>query len=590
MKIQWLALVVFGSVFSTRAAATRDALFRVPDFRELPPAVEVVSEAVCNGAALTELYFSGAPFNGKQTRIYGFYARPVKPGKYPGVVQLHGAGLQKLGPEAAVFYATNGFACLSIDWCGPAKDRKEPRKPPYSEFDSPGNLARPLPEGEKEKAPPHGWKAYGPEADGITCGVRFVRRSFMFLRSRPEVDSGKLCLSGMSAGAHLSLLMIGLEPELRAAAVKYGCGFIRDLPGYFGGYFGPIVLTSVEDQDAWLAVLDPKHGLPETRASVLLLSGTDDIFFWMPVVLQTYRAIPSPKRLLMLPNDNHSQVGNEVVPLHYYRSVLGFAPAFPEVTAPTAKVQGDALELTTRVSGAEKIAKVAFWVKRMPKALFRHGMGEKGKPETQAKWGEVPATLEGGAWHARIAAPATNEQVVAYAMAEDATGAKVSSDTVETPEFPQWRGQSPFVPWALHVRAADFTRAELADSAKLAKVKAAGNLAGKSQPNDWHGIAGWFEYDFSVPAAGWHELRVQPDGHGAGHEFIFDGTDAAVVTWSGDKVGNYWLAAGKHTLRIQRNIWTGFSPITGFTIQTVGAAASQHLWVCLLYTSDAADE
>ena len=127
--------------------------------------------------------------------------------------------MQRLGSDAAVFYASNGFACLSIDWCGPAKDRKEPRKPPYSELNSPGNLARPLPEGEKQNAPPHGWKAYGPEVDGITCGVRFVRRSFMFLRSRPEVDSGKLCLSGMSAGAHLSLLIVGLEPELRAAAV-----------------------------------------------------------------------------------------------------------------------------------------------------------------------------------------------------------------------------------------------------------------------------------------------------------------------------------------------------------------------------------
>lgn len=577
MKIPWRVLVLCGLGLTNIQAATREELFRVPDFNELPPSVEVVSETVTNGVALTELYFDGAPFNGQPTRIYGFYCRPSQPGRYPGVVQLHGAGLQTLGPAAAIFYATNGFACLSIDWCGPASNRKEPRKPPYSEFNSPGNLARPLPEGEKDKAPPHGWKAYGAEVDGVTCGVRFVRRSFMFLRSRPEVDAGKLCLSGMSAGAHLSLLVIGLEPELRAAAVKYGCGFIRDLPGYFGGYFGPMVLTCRQEQEDWLAVLDPKHGLPNTRASVLLLSGTDDIFFWMPVVLHTYREIPSPKRLLMLPNDNHSQVGNEVVPLHYYRSVLGLAPAFPEVTAPTVKVQGEALELAARVSGPKKIVKVGFWVKRMPKNLFRHGSGEKGKPETQAKWNEVLATLAGDEWHARIPVPVTNEQVVAYALVEDETGAKVTSDTVEAPDFPQWRGRSPFVPWELTLKAVDFSRAELANSQNLMKVKAAGNLACKLQPNDWLGLAGWFDYDFFVPAEGWYELLAQPTGLGAGHAFILDGKDATVVTWGGDKVGSTWLAAGKHTLRVQRFIWTGFSALTGFTLRAVGAVPSQKI-------------
>jgi hypothetical protein len=293
-------------------------------------------------------------------------------------------------------------------------------------------------------------------------------------------------------------------------------------------------------------------------------------------VLHTYREIPSPKRLLMLPNDNHSQVGNEVVPLRYYRSVLGLAPAFPEVAAPTAKVRGETLELATRVSGPRKVAKVGFWVKRMPKTLFRHGLGEKGKPETQAKWVEAPASLDNETWLARVSAPATNEQVVAYAMAEDETGVKVTSDTVEAPDFPQWRGQRPFVPWGQSVKAVDFSRAELTRPENLAKVKASGNLAGKLHPGDWVGLTGWFEYDVSVPADGWCELLVQPEGHAAGHEFIFDGKDSTLVTWGGDKVCNTWLSAGKHTLRVQRTIWTGFSPITGFTLRAV-QAPSQHL-------------
>ena len=62
-------LALFGVGFTNVMAATREELLHVPDFRELPSSVEVVSETVTNGVALTELYFDGAPFNGQPTRI-----------------------------------------------------------------------------------------------------------------------------------------------------------------------------------------------------------------------------------------------------------------------------------------------------------------------------------------------------------------------------------------------------------------------------------------------------------------------------------------------------------------------------------------
>ncbi|HEY3378602.1 MAG TPA: acetylxylan esterase [Armatimonadota bacterium] len=406
-------------------AADRQALFTVPDFRALPPAQNVINEIV-----LTEVSFAGAPFNGSPTRIYGFYARPAKPGKYPGVVQLHGAGLDVLKPDAAIFYAKHGFACLSIDWAGPAKERKEPRKPPYSKFDSPGNLAY-EPESEHGKPWPTKWQIRGVEKDGITNGVRFVLRSFMYLRSRPEVNAKQLCLSGMSAGAHLSLLVLGQDPTIKAATVKYGEAFIRDLPGYYGGYFGPLTLAPKADQDAWLSVLDPKWDMPKYKANVLLLSGTDDIFFWMPIVLKTYREIPTDKRLLMLPNDNHSQVGNEEIPLRYFQSVLKTAPAYPTVTVPTVTATPEGLLLSVKVTAPSKLSKVVFITKRMPLKTFNW----------MKEWQTVPAELNGESWQAKVPVVADGEQMIAYAMVEDTTGAKISSDTVELPEYPHWRGK-----------------------------------------------------------------------------------------------------------------------------------------------------
>ncbi len=429
----WLGGLLLAGLAAPLFAADRAAILKAQDLTAAPLAEEVISTNEKDGVVTTELYFSGGEFNGQPSRIYGYYSRPIAAGQYPGVVQLHGAGLQKLSPEASIFYAQNGFACLSIDWCGPAAQRKNPRQVPYSTFNSPGNMAY----GDPEKK--GRFKSYGPEVDGITNGVHFVLRSFMYLRQRPEVKSDALFLSGMSAGAHLSLIILGLDPGIRGAAVKYGCAFIRDLPGYYGGYFGPLTLCPPEEQDAWLAVLDPKVGIPAYRASVLLLSGTDDIFFWMPIVLKTYREIPTPKRLLMLPNDNHSQVGNEKLPLRYFRALLGAVPEFPTAETPMAEIKGAELQLTCRVTVPSPLTKASFYVKRMPAKEFTHGL----RKDSPVKWEAVAAKTEGERCTAALPAPVADEQVVAYLLLEDQTGASVSSDTVEVPAFPKWRGLKP---------------------------------------------------------------------------------------------------------------------------------------------------
>jgi len=417
---------------------TREAVFAVQDLKEAPLNQEIIGEVTSNGVVTTEFFFSGGTFNGQPSRVHAFYSRPEKKGNYPGVVQLHGAGLQVLGSGASVYYASNGFACISIDWCGPAKARKEPRKPPYSEFNETGKMAtvNVMPDmiGANGKKPRHDYHAVPVEADGIGAGVRFVRRSVLFLKSRPEVNRKQLFLSGMSAGAHLSLLVLGVEPAFKGAAVKYGCAYIRDFPGYFGGYFSPMLLCPKQEQDVWLSVFEPRHGLPDYKASVLMLSGTDDIFFMMPLVLETYRNIPSEKRLLMLPNDNHSQVGNEILPARYFRSLLDKAPEFPDAKAPAAEVVGQEIRLSCAVKAPSPLLKSVFYVKRMPVATFEF------RKSKDVKWEAVPTVLQKRVCSATIPAPAEGEQVIAYLLLEDETGARVTSDTVEIPAYPKWHG------------------------------------------------------------------------------------------------------------------------------------------------------
>ena len=213
------------TVHAVTATAAPDPFFAVPTARELPLETRILSESVRDGVRTQSVTFRGADFNGKPTKIFAWYSRPEKAGKYPAVLQIHGAGLTTLDPNPD--YAKNGFACLVIDWAGECRDRKVPRKPPTSEFSSPGNMA------SRKNGK---WQIAGVETDGIRNGVLFARRALEFLRNRPEVDRNKLMVVGSSAGAHLTLLLLGQEKELHAAVVKYGCAYIRDLQGFFGGY------------------------------------------------------------------------------------------------------------------------------------------------------------------------------------------------------------------------------------------------------------------------------------------------------------------------------------------------------------------
>jgi cephalosporin-C deacetylase-like acetyl esterase len=413
-------------------AVLRMELFSIPDARDNPLEITVLSRTEKEDVVLEEIMFNGASFNGMPTRIYAWLSHPKREGKHPGVVRLHGAGLrQALASESAVDYARAGYVCLCIDWAG-REEHGVKRPSPRSDFNAFARISRPRL--DKDGNPVAGRVDLSdPAADTITNGVRFVRRALQFLRARPDVDPSKLCLSAMSAGAHLSLLALAVEPGVKAAALKYGSGFVRELN--WGGYFGRLKNGGPDAASRWLSVLDPKHGLADIRTPTLLLSGTDDIFFFMPAVLATWRALPAPKALLMLPNDNHTKVRDETIPLQWFESVMHGVPAWPRARGMTAKNTDENLVLSAQCEG--KVTQAFFWYKRMPRATFKYGAARK--PGDTVPWQSVAARQgRDGAWTVSIATPTPNEQVVAYCMFETADGVRESSDTVEIPAMEKW--------------------------------------------------------------------------------------------------------------------------------------------------------
>lgn len=139
-------------------------------------------------------------------------------------------------------------------------------------------------------------------------------------------------------------------------------------------------------------------------------------------------------------------------------------------------------------------------------------------------------------------------------------------------------------PWSVTRAAASYDRCFWTVPGADAKIQAAGNLAGKIQPNDWFGLAGWVEYEVEVPHAGWYELLVTPDGGGV--EYFIDGQSYTADPGGGkrgdtSKVANFWLTAGAHAVRVQRMYWTGFGPITSLTLRECPAELSQSVRVAV---------
>lgn len=126
--------------------------------------------------------------------------------------------------------------------------------------------------------------------------------------------------------------------------------------------------------------------------------------------------------------------------------------------------------------------------------------------------------------------------------------------------------------------AADFQKHKLFSPTAAQRIRNARNLS------DGHsGRLGWVEYEFTVAAAGWHEMFVR--GSSLRVEFTLDpestSPHAAAHFYGGraaganrEKIGNVWLTAGIHHLRMQHLYWVGFPAISAIEFKPVPAENS----------------
>jgi glycosyltransferase involved in cell wall biosynthesis/acetyltransferase-like isoleucine patch superfamily enzyme len=91
------------------------------------------------------------------------------------------------------------------------------------------------------------------------------------------------------------------------------------------------------------------------------------------------------------------------------------------------------------------------------------------------------------------------------------------------------------------------------------------------------GRTGWFEFDFRIPADGWYRLVTETEGAPHWVEFLIDpdrggGTRVrSSEPWSPapTEIGQVWLTAGRHSLRVQQYFWTGLPAFKSMALAPV---------------------
>ena len=199
----------------------RPALYRQSDFE--PFWRKTVAEAVAQPAN-AELIPYNLPARGLQCyavrfdgykggRLAGWYVRPERGGKFPGLCVYHGYSGRGTRPYDLLALASQGMCVLSMDCRGQNGQSQDA-----------GNY----PEGHAT-----GWMTQGirdPERYYYRYVYADAIRALELLANRDEVDDGRLAITGISQGGGLTLAVAALSPRTISVAlpdIPFLCDYRR---------------------------------------------------------------------------------------------------------------------------------------------------------------------------------------------------------------------------------------------------------------------------------------------------------------------------------------------------------------------------
>ncbi len=338
MKKTLLALAALSLVVPVVAATN---LWNVAALKETPRTFPV--EIACSNEygrveGVEPIWIEGEPCEGRPTRIFAWWGLPKGASAehpVPGMVLVHGGGGTAFAKWVKL-WNDRGYAAIAMDTCGRIPQGEGDGKPhpdhPWSGPNGGGACLRQIDAPLTDQWPYH--------------AVAAVMRSHSFLRSRSEVVSSSIGLTGISWGGYLTSLVMTQDDRFAFAAPVYGCGWY-DLGPVWGAGLAP------DRFKRWLDQWDPKHYLSGVRCPVLWCSGTNDKFYPMNALdlssstVARHRPLALSIKLRML--HGHPPYGDP-------KEITAFADSFLRGTPPlvaftSAEMKGNQLVVSYETYG-----------------------------------------------------------------------------------------------------------------------------------------------------------------------------------------------------------------------------------------------
>ena len=236
-----------------------------------------------------ELTFHSETSGGVDVRIFAALVRPRAMGPpAPGLVLVHGyGGSHNDSMRYARELAGDGYVAIAIDAPDSGRSTPYPRR-------TPENFVNATPD---------------PKGAFFYHVAYAASRALSVLESRPYVDDARLGVLGASQGGVMSLYLAAKDPRVRAAVPIIAGGNVED------AFQAPSAVHALVPKDlgptdpravAFRRHYDPLAYASEISVPTLYLAGTNDEFFPIGDLMQTYDAIPARKWLGLVPNHGHA--------------------------------------------------------------------------------------------------------------------------------------------------------------------------------------------------------------------------------------------------------------------------------------------
>ena len=378
-----LLLAAFTASCVAPTARRHTGPWDLPALRQTPAA----TWGATNGL-VQEVYYAGEPYQGKPTRVFAYYGRPAGAGPFPAVLLVHGGG-GKAFAAWADHWAQRGYVALAMDLAGHGPAGRLPDGGPDQDD---GTKFRDFADADARDM----WTYHA---------VSAVLRGHALLASRPEVDAGRIAVTGISWGGYLTCIVAGLDDQLKAAVPVYGCGFLHENSCWVAPQFDQM---TAERRQRWVEHFDPSRYLGQATCPMLFVNGTCDFAYPLDSYQKSYQQVAAPVTLAIQINRPHGHIWT-------FPEVDAFIDSHLQGASPLAR----AGELTLRNGTASAYVSAP---SPLLKAELNYTTDEG--PWQKRTWRRLPANLLAD----RVTATLPAERpLVCYLNVTDARGLSIST-------------------------------------------------------------------------------------------------------------------------------------------------------------------